>query len=295
MRLVIHMGFHKTASTYFQQLMLRNREGLASAGVWYDGDGVCGAHHPAANALLRADPEPFYAMVRHARMAGCDTVLFSSENFEALPFVPAITGMIEEAAARAGVEQIEWHVVLREPGAYFESQYAQLSRHSYADPTHMFSEVMKKGVLFMPEPHYFPGAAPYWFFCFDPHAFLTSFAQGRTLFAHDYADADPFPGWRIAERLGVLPLLTDLPSAEEGNHRLLPEAVRDNFRARMREAVGDDALWAQVAPAIEAGIATGASTVATYARVVGRRFAASHAAALAQFRPVEAGQDRRAA
>src|SRR3546814_16937916 len=63
----------------------------------------------------------------------------------------------------------------------------------------MFSEIMKKGVLFLPEPHYGPGATPYWFFCFDYHAFLAGFAAmpGRQLFVHDYEDLDPYPDWRI--------------------------------------------------------------------------------------------------
>src|SRR3546814_4962209 len=88
-------------------------------------------------------------MIERGRAASCHTILFSSENLEALPFVPEITALTEAAAAEAGIKTIEWHAVLREPGAYFESQHAQLSRHSYADAAHMFSEVMKKGVLFM--------------------------------------------------------------------------------------------------------------------------------------------------
>src|SRR3546814_2289821 len=92
------------------------------------------------------------AMIERGRAASCHTILFSSENLEALPFVPEITALTEAAAAEAGIKTIEWHAVLREPGAYFESQHAQLSRHSYADAAHMFSEVMKEGVLFMPEP-----------------------------------------------------------------------------------------------------------------------------------------------
>src|SRR3546814_5746710 len=111
-----------------------------------------------------------------------------------------MTALTEAAAAEAGIKTIEWHAVLREPGAYFESQHAQLSRHSYADAAHMFSEVMKKGVLFMPEPHFFPGAAPYWFFLFDYAPFLRTFAApGRRLFLHDYADRTPYPGWRLIE------------------------------------------------------------------------------------------------
>src|SRR3546814_5872003 len=57
-------------------------------------------------------------------------------------------------AADHGFDEIEWHAVIREPGAYFESLHSQLSWHTYADSLTMFSEIMKKGVLFLPEPHY---------------------------------------------------------------------------------------------------------------------------------------------
>src|SRR3546814_5330327 len=80
----------------------------------------------------------------------------------------------------------------------------------------MFSEVMKKGVLFMPEPHFFPGAAPYWFFLFDYAPFLRTFAApGRRLFLHDYADRTPYPGWRMIDRLGIGGALMAQPSDED--------------------------------------------------------------------------------
>lgn len=284
MRLVVHLGFHKTASTFLQQLLACNRERLAAHGVWYDAAAVCGAHHPIANPLLSGDPAPFAAMIARARDAECRTILFSSENLEALPFVPDIAALLEQTAADAGVGAIEYHAVLREPGAYFESLHAQLSRHTYADTGHMFSEIMKKGVLFMPEPHFFPGAAPYWFFSFDHAPFLESFAAaGRDLMVHDYAEAGPYPGWRLVDRLGIADLLTVVPPEEERNHRLTAGQVAANFLDRLSEAVDDPALWAHVASAAEASIATNFATVAPFARAVGLRYAASYRAALDRF------------
>src|SRR3546814_8856929 len=82
MRLIIHLGFHKTASTFLQQLLAANLDGLAARGFWYDPEGVCGAHHPIANPLLAGDPAPFAAMIERGRAASCHTILFSSENLE---------------------------------------------------------------------------------------------------------------------------------------------------------------------------------------------------------------------
>lgn len=282
MRLVVHMGFHKTASTFLQQLLAGNRAALAGRGVWYDDADVYGAHHPIANPLLAGDPAPLAAMLRRARAAGCETVLLSSENLEALPFVPDVATLLEATAKREGVDSIEWHVVIREPGAYFQSQHAQLSRHTYADAAHMFSEVMKKGVLFMPEPHRFPGAAPYWFFCFDHEAFLRAFAgDTRTLFVHDYADDAPYPGWRMIARLGIADALVEQPAPHQRNHRLSRGQVHANLRERLCEAVADPVLWDDVTAAVETSIAANFATVGAYARAVGERFNASYCDALA--------------
>ncbi len=286
MRLIVHLGFHKTASTFLQQLLTGNRDRLAAHGVWYDAEAVCGAHHPIANPLLAGDPAPFAAMIARARDADCHTILFSSENLEALPFVPDVAALLEATAAAAGVEAIDYHAVLREPGAYFESLHAQLSRHTYADTGHMFSEVMKKGALFMPEPHFFPGAAPYWFFSFDHAAFLESFAApGRDLMVHDYAEAGPYPGWRLVDRLGIADLLTVVPSENERNHRLSTGRVAANFLDRLAEAVDDPALWASVADAARASVATNFATVGPFARAVGTRYAPSYRRAVERFAP----------
>src|SRR3546814_20794808 len=103
-------------------------------------------------------------MIERGRAASFHTILFSSENLEALPFVPEITALTEAAAAEAGIKTIEWHAVLREPDAYFESQHAPLRRPSSADAAHRLREVMKMGVLIMHDPNFLPGQAPYLFF-----------------------------------------------------------------------------------------------------------------------------------
>jgi hypothetical protein len=83
MKLLVHIGLHKTGSTWLQQMLLDNRTALALAGFWY-ADTVIGypAHHPAADVLLVGDGAPLAEMVLDARRAGCHTVILSSENLE---------------------------------------------------------------------------------------------------------------------------------------------------------------------------------------------------------------------
>jgi hypothetical protein len=283
MRLIVHMGFHKTASTHLQALMNANREALAARGIWYEYHRFA-AHHDIANPLLVSDAAPFEAMLANAREAGCHTAILSSENLEALPFNPGVAELIERSAAAHGVTGIEWHAALREPGAYFESIHSQLSWHTYADGLHMFSEVMKKGVLFLPEPHEGEGATPYWFFCFDYQPFLAGFAApGRRLLVHDYADRTPYPGWRLIDRLGALDALTEAPEEWGFNHRLTPDRAAKFFRARLRDAAGDAETWRMVRDAVRTNLQANFETVPVYAQAIAARYGDSYRAAIEQF------------
>lgn len=299
MRLIVHMGFHKTASTHLQDIMNRNRDRMIARGVWYKAEPDYPAHHGTANPLLVGDTAPLEAMIADARGAGCHSLIFSSENLEGLVFNPPVAALLEESAARQGVTDIEWHAVIREPGAYFESIHPQLSWHTYADGLHMFAEVMKKGVLYLPEPHPGEDATPYWFFCFDYEPFLASFADGRKLFVHDFADRDPYPGWRMIERLGLMDAMVEPAQGFGLNHRLPPGQVVKFFRKRLREAVGDRATWLVVREAVKAHMAANLATVPVYARAVGERYGDSYRRALARFADWDAveadrrgGQDR---
>lgn len=295
MRLIVHMGFHKTASTHLQDLMNRNRDRLRERGVFYQGEPGYPAHHGTANPLLAGDAAPLAAMIDNARAAGAHTLIFSSENLESLVFNPPIVALLEETAAAKSVTEVEWHAVIREPGAYFESIHPQLSWHTYADGLHMFSEVMKKGVLYLPEPHPGDDATPYWFFCFDYEPFLARFAEGRAFFLQDFADRIPYPGWRMIDRLGLLDCMVEPAQGFGLNHRLRPQQVAKFFRKRLKEAAGDPATWHLVRDAVKASMAANFETVPVYARAVGERYRPSYERALERFADWDAAaRDRRA-
>ncbi len=288
MRLIVHLGCHKTASTHLQDLMNRNSARLMERGIWYARQPGYPAHHTAAHALMRGDGAPFEAMCADALSAGCHTLILSSEDLECALFNPAVPALIEDVAASFGIAPIEWHAAIREPGAYFESLYAQLSWHSFADALHMFSEVMKKGVLFMPEPSVGEHATPYWFYCFDYQPFFEAFAaSGRDLVVHDYADGDPYPGWRLLDRLDALDAMIEPAEDAHGNHRLSRAMIVDHFRARLQEIVGADE-WAVVEDIVANHVTTDLQTIPTLARLVGTRFADSYRAAVTQFGPAKA-------
>src|SRR3546814_16512273 len=98
-----------------------------------------------SNALSQQLALPI--LIGETKAAGAHTMSLSSANLEGVVFNPEIALLIERVAADHGFDEIEWHAVTREPGAYFESLHSQLSWHTYADSLTMFSEIMNKGVL----------------------------------------------------------------------------------------------------------------------------------------------------
>lgn len=281
MRLIVHLGFHKTASTYLQQLLNGNVRALAARGIWYQPQKHYPAHHQAAWALLGGDGMPLEMMLRAAKLSGCDTVILSSEDLEAVPFNPQVAATIEATATALGVTGIEWHIVVREPGAYFASLHAQLQHHVYADTLVMLREVLKKGMIFIPEPLAGERGAPYWFYCFDHHAYIAGFAArtAHKVVVHDYTDADPYPGWRMIDSLGARDAITRLPDAGAENRRLGPDAIASGYRARIVDAVGAD-----LPPEFETLLAANLAAVPEAARLVGERFGDSYREAVATFR-----------
>jgi hypothetical protein len=266
MRLIVHAGLHKTASTFLQHLLHDHREAMAGRGVWYARDDEFAAHHRAAWQLLGGNVTLLDAMLDEGVARGCRAVIVSSEDLEATLFKPCAARLIDVAAARVGAS-VEWHFALREPGAYFASLHAQLQWHVYADALWMFAEVMNKGGLYMHDPAPNWGGTPYWFYCFDHARHLRAFAEasGHQPRVHDYADGQPFPGWRLLDARGQ-------------NRRHGEDDVRAGYRARIAEAGG-----ASLSAHVDAAVAASIAAVPDCARLIGERFARSHAEALARY------------
>lgn len=93
MRLILHIGTHKTGTTSIQKFCARHRAPLRAQGLWYPDYDLIGkeghyAHHHLANALaglptsrgLREDAFAFLSRARSQARQG-ETVLISAESF----------------------------------------------------------------------------------------------------------------------------------------------------------------------------------------------------------------------
>lgn len=217
MKLIVHIGLHKTGSTYLQHILNDSSEMLKSHGLYYQRQFGYPAHHRLAWGILRDEHEPLVRLIDEARRAQCNQLLVSSEDLEGILYDNRPLEAIQRAATQGQVKEIEYHVVVREPGAAFTSLFRELAKHTYADPLSLYHSVMRRGFIHMVEPG---GGVPYWYYSFDHARDLKAFARRARgkIYVHDFMDADPFPGWRIiSDYLGSIESLPDKSARNEGH------------------------------------------------------------------------------
>lgn len=231
MKVLVHLGTHKTGTTTLQKILRDNHHALAENGIWYECGPDFDAHHHAAWQLMRGESDLFDQMIANAKRHECHTLITSSEEYGYVLYNADYFEMIRKACAAQGIADLEWHVVIREPGDLFASLYAELQKHFFQDLNQMYYDVCKRGYVHIERPHLdiagdpgtsrFDGTTPpYSHFGFDQFNDLRAFQAlierraGGVLFVHDFADQDPFPGWRMLSRLGVLEVIRYDISAE---------------------------------------------------------------------------------
>jgi len=146
MKLVIHMGLHKTASTSFQNFLHINRNVLLDAGVVYPEieQHADSGHFLIPRKMLQNNWGFIEDYMKHtlsiAKQRNVKTVLVSSEGFETILLESFRAAQFEKLARELGYSEIHWICVLRSQWDYFNSLYAQMSSHqvclNYAEAGH---------------------------------------------------------------------------------------------------------------------------------------------------------------
>ena len=137
MRLVIHAGPRKTATTSFQ----RGCDAARSAGVLHkvfypqlslDGVAVF-QHSPLVWMLQEGGQKQLLSVlqVMHAQAceAGCDSVFLSGEDFENFLVDEMSHSCFEQLVQQAGFRYPEWVLVERDPVDRLQSLYSEFSKH----------------------------------------------------------------------------------------------------------------------------------------------------------------------
>lgn len=284
MRLLIHAGLHKTASTFFQHVLIKNRRALLDRGVYVRPDNGFEANHATAWAAIGRDYRGVEAHVRQAIADGCQVALLSSEDFETLIFSQHTAGRLEEAAHTAGATSVEWHVVLRDPGEYFTSMYAELGKHDYVEFSSMFVAAFTEGRVHVERD---PASQPRHFdYCFDAGRYLPAFARrvSGDLAVHDFSDKLPFPGHGIIASLGVSDAITELPDQSVRNSRMPIQSVTRQMGLRLAAVTEAAGLPDDVAGLLRDHLFVTSRMEETCAAAISTRFAPGMEQVLAQKR-----------
>lgn len=122
MKIFIHIGTHKTGSTLIQNVCKKNHEALKSQGIYYPVDGYTqSGHHELAWALMRKNIAVAKKYVDDAlnKASGCESIVFSSEEFEFLRDFKVAKNLFPKNAS------IHVLCYFRRQDKYLESEYNQ--------------------------------------------------------------------------------------------------------------------------------------------------------------------------
>lgn len=237
----VHLGLHKTGSTYIQSTAHKNFHALLEKNLYFRREIGYPAHHPQAWAILERDFSGLDRMIEEAEIAGASDLLISSEDLESLVFKPDLAIEVAHRLLDADYDQVVFAMFLRNPGETFWSVYSEISKHLYIDPMAMLTDALRLGYVYVERPHSRTIKSPYWHFCFDHGTYIPRFRdalrrdrRGNQLGArvYNYHDAENFLGRRFFADLGVLETINVLPSAAARNGRLTRNAVQANYVER---------------------------------------------------------------
>ena len=131
MKLHIHAGLHKTATSSFQLFCDKNRKQLTELGLLYPKFRFW-QHGELAWWLQqgREDDVRDHLLSIRRNNHGCHSCLLSGEDFENYILDVHTASTFEKIALASGFESVSWHIVTREIDAMVQSLYGELSKQN---------------------------------------------------------------------------------------------------------------------------------------------------------------------
>jgi glycosyltransferase involved in cell wall biosynthesis len=135
-RLVLHLGLHKTGTTYLQHHLMGHRDRLLKAGILVPmtgfvppdphlRDGATPGHQGLVAALRTGDPAPWAELNREIAASGAATVVLSCENM-LFPTLPGREALLNALANRLeGIRQIRPIALVRRADTRIEAFYRE--------------------------------------------------------------------------------------------------------------------------------------------------------------------------
>ncbi len=194
MRLILHSGTHKTATTTFQEICFKFKEFLSTDSLYYPSlislsenkfllkvfqknkfsFSEFKNHSPLAWLIQENDfnsiSKFFKTIYTNAMRLDCKNVLICGEDFENLLIDQHLAKEFSTLLKNLGFRNIEWVFVKRDPFSYLKSIYSELSKHNLiVNFEQLYQEVWDKGYLTSSGDFYT------WKFVFDFNYFKNKF------------------------------------------------------------------------------------------------------------------------
>jgi len=194
MRLILHSGTHKTATTTFQGICFKYKELLSKDSLYYPSliplsenkylmkifhknnfnFSEYNNHSPLAWLIQEHDfnsiSKFFKTIYKKAIRLDCNNVLICGEDFENLLVDQYLAKEFSTILKNIGFENIEWVFVKRDPFSYLKSIYSELSKHNLiVNFEKLYKQVWEKGFLT------YAGDFYTWKFIFDFNYFKDKF------------------------------------------------------------------------------------------------------------------------
>lgn len=144
LELIIHIGLHKTGTTYLQNWLVRHRDQLQANGWLFprlgftDHQGIVAkaatpGHQGILRAALNGDERFLKNLISEVEESGCNNLLISCENLS-FPFLSGIDRAGNVATIDnyfSGFEKRRVIASIRQPAAYFEALYRERVTNSH--------------------------------------------------------------------------------------------------------------------------------------------------------------------
>lgn len=134
MKLLIHIGTHKTATSSFQNLCVDQKKLLVSNGLNYPNYKNWRQHSRAAWIAQKnnfSELKLFLASIHEDSLnLNCELTLISGEDFENFLIDNHLAKEFTHTAKEVGFKEIEWIVVHRDPFVYMQSIYSEMCKHN---------------------------------------------------------------------------------------------------------------------------------------------------------------------
>tara|TARA_Y100001968_G_scaffold4727_1_gene4202 strand:- start:466 stop:1371 length:906 start_codon:yes stop_codon:yes gene_type:complete len=198
MKLIIHAGTHKTATTSFQKLCFSKKHELSKKGIFIPEfkdktklinftksrgiipKSLTYQHNCLAWYLqlknINEVKEFLLIAYKNAIKRNCNHILLCAEDLENILIEDCIARDIELIAKKIGFKEIQWIFVKRNPFDYLRSLYSQLSKEKkIIDFYELYKEIMSHGYYFSNSYKYFT------YYVFDLDNFVASLRNDNSL------------------------------------------------------------------------------------------------------------------